>query len=95
MKEEANGKGRRAQRDREIEILNRRRQVEDGEGERRTGERLKGADRQISISRQKARRGRRGRKKERGKAEGHMKADKIYRKQTEWGIETERRRGRG
>jgi hypothetical protein len=28
-------------------------------------------------------------------AEGHRQTDKIYRKQTEWGEETERRRGRG
>jgi hypothetical protein len=27
-------------------------------------------------------------------AEGHRETDKIYKKQTEWGVETERRRGR-
>jgi hypothetical protein len=28
-------------------------------------------------------------------AKRHRETDKIYRKQTEWGVETEKRRGRG
>jgi hypothetical protein len=56
--------------------------------------RLRDTERQIKYTESRQN----GTKKEREgeeEAEGNRETDKIYRKQTEWGVEGERRRGRG